>query len=63
MTLATEHLPDDIAALKQIIADLARDAAVAQAEIAKLKFQLARYQRVWSWPISASLVLVLGVQR
>src|SRR5215469_9266131 len=45
MAIATENLPDDIAALKQIIADLARDAVVAQAEIAKLKFQLARYRR------------------
>ena len=45
MTMATENLPDDIAALKQIIADLSRDAVVAQAEIAKLKFQLARYRR------------------
>jgi len=45
MTTATENLPDDIAALKQIIAGLSRDAVVAQAEIAKLKFQLARYRR------------------
>src|SRR5271166_6077495 len=45
MTIATENLPDEIEALKQIIADLARDAVVAQAEIAKLKFQLARYRR------------------
>jgi transposase len=45
MTMATENLPDDIAALKQIIADLSRDAVAAQAEIAKLKFQLARYRR------------------
>ena len=45
MTMATENLPDDIAALKQIIAGLSGDAAVAQAEIAKLKFQLARYRR------------------
>ena len=45
MTIATEKLPDDIAALKQMIADLARDAVVAQAEIAQLKFRLARYQR------------------
>jgi hypothetical protein len=45
MTMATENLPDDIAALKQIIAGLSRDAVVAQAEIAKLKFQLARYRR------------------
>jgi transposase len=42
MTIATASLPDDIAALKQIIADMARDARVAQTEIAKLKFQLAR---------------------
>ena len=40
-----EDLPDDIAALKQIITAMARDAATAQAEIAKLKFQLARYRR------------------
>jgi transposase len=45
MTIATENLPDEIQALKQIIADLARDAVAAQAEIAKLKFQLARYRR------------------
>src|ERR1700752_2416741 len=45
MTMATENLPDDIAALKQIIADLTRDAVVAQGEIPKLKFQLARYRR------------------
>jgi len=45
MTIATENLPDDIAALKQIIAGMARDARVAQTEIAKLKFQLARYRR------------------
>jgi transposase len=43
--MATENLPDDIDALKRIIADLSRDAVVAQAEIAKLKFQLARYRR------------------
>jgi hypothetical protein len=40
MTIAAENLPDDIAALKQIIADLTGDAVVAKAEIAKLKFQL-----------------------
>src|SRR5215472_15466951 len=39
--IATENLADDIAALKQIIADLTRDAVVAQTEIARLKFQLA----------------------
>jgi transposase len=42
---APEDLPDDIAALKQIIAEMARDAVTARAEIAKLKFQLARYRR------------------
>jgi hypothetical protein len=45
MTIATENLPGEIEALKQIVADLARDAVVAQAEIAKLKLQLARYRR------------------
>jgi transposase len=40
-----EALPDDIAALKRIIADLARDAVSARAEIARLQFQLARYRR------------------
>jgi len=33
-------LPDDVDALKQIIADLTRDAVVAHSEIAKLKSQL-----------------------
>ena len=32
-------------ALKRIIAAMAQDALAAQAEIARLKFQLARYQR------------------
>ena len=45
MTITADNLPDDIAALKQIIAGLTCDAVVAQAEIAKLKFQLARYRR------------------
>lgn len=45
MTIAPESLPDDIAALKRIIAEMARDAVAARAEIAKLKFQLARYRR------------------
>ena len=45
MTIAPDSLPDDIAALKRIIADMARDATTAKAEIAKLKFQLARYRR------------------
>src|SRR6516162_250428 len=41
----TADLPDDLAALKRIIAEMALDAATAQAEIARLKFQLARYRR------------------
>jgi transposase len=41
----SEALPDDIAALKRIITDMARDAVSAQVEIARLKFQLARYRR------------------
>ena len=45
MTITPESLPDDIAALKRIVAEMARDAVSAQAEIAKLKFQLARYRR------------------
>ena len=38
-------LPDDPQALKRIIAAMAQDAVAAQAEIAKLHFQLARYRR------------------
>jgi transposase len=45
VTSAPESLPDDIAALKRIIGDMARDVVAARAEIAKLKFQLARYRR------------------
>jgi transposase len=40
-----DQLPDDADALKRIIAALAQDAITAQAEIAKLRFQLARYRR------------------
>jgi len=40
-----DQLPDDTAALKRIIAAMAQDAVNAQAEIAKLRFQLARYRR------------------
>jgi transposase len=43
--LTPESLPDDIAALKRITAAMAQDAVNAQAEIAKLRFQLARYRR------------------
>src|SRR5436853_7536191 len=46
MGTAPDQLPDDAAALKQIIAAMAQDAIAAQAEIAKLRFQLARYRRV-----------------
>jgi len=45
MPLAPDQLPDDPQALKQIIAAMAQDAIAAQAEIAKLRFQLARYRR------------------
>src|SRR5204863_3621405 len=38
-------LPNDPEALKQIIAAMAQDAVAAQTEIAKLRFQLARYRR------------------
>ncbi len=40
-----DQLPDDTAALKRIITAMAQDAVNAHAEIAKLKFQLARYRR------------------
>jgi transposase len=43
--ITPDNLPDDPAALKRIIAAMAQDALVAQAEIARLKFQLARYRR------------------
>jgi transposase len=40
-----DQLPDEPEALKRIIAAMAQDAVNAQAEIAKLRFQLARYRR------------------
>jgi len=43
--IAPDSLPDDPAALKRIIAAMAQDALTAQAEIGRLKFQLARYRR------------------
>jgi hypothetical protein len=43
--ITADNLPDDLGALKRIIATMAQDALVAQAEIARLKFQLARYRR------------------
>ncbi|HEY5278814.1 MAG TPA: IS66 family transposase [Pseudolabrys sp.] len=45
MTISPDQLPDDAEALKRIIAAMAQDVTVAQAEIAKLRFQLARYRR------------------
>jgi hypothetical protein len=41
--ITADNLPDDLAALKRIIATMAQDALVAQAEIARLKFQLAHF--------------------
>jgi len=43
--ITLDNLPNDLAALKRIIAAMAQDALTAQAEIARLKFQLARYRR------------------
>jgi hypothetical protein len=43
--ITADNLPDNLAALKRIIATMAPDALSAQAEIARLKFQLARYRR------------------
>jgi transposase len=43
--ITPDNLPDDPAALKRIIAAMSQDALTAQAEIARLKFQLARYRR------------------
>ena len=45
MTISSDQLPDDARALKRIIAAMAQDAVSAQALIAKLRFQLARYRR------------------
>jgi transposase len=44
MPITPDNLPDDAAALKRIIAAMAQDALTAQAEIARLKLQLARYR-------------------
>ena len=40
-----DHLPDDVDALKRIIADMAQSAVAAQVEIEKLRFELARLKR------------------
>ena len=45
MPIAPDQLPNEPEALKRIITAMARDALAAQTEIARLKFQLARYQR------------------
>lgn len=45
MPITPDNLPDDPAALKRIIATMAQDGLTARAEIARLKFQLARYRR------------------
>lgn len=45
MSISPDQLPDDPEALKRIITAMAQDAVTAQAEIAKLRFQLARYRR------------------
>jgi transposase len=45
VTISPDQLPDDASALKRIIVAMAQDAIAAQAEIAKLRFQLARYRR------------------
>jgi transposase len=44
MELPARRWPDNLAELKRIIAATALDATTAQAEIARLKFQLARYR-------------------
>jgi transposase len=43
--IAPDALPDNPAELKRIIAVMGQDALTAEAEIARLKFQLARYRR------------------
>jgi transposase len=43
--ISPDQLPDDTQALKRIIAAMAQDAVAAEAEIAKLRFQLARCRR------------------
>src|SRR4051812_45068296 len=45
MPIAPDQLPNEPEALQRIIAAMAQDALTAQAEIARLKFQLARYRR------------------
>jgi transposase len=45
VTISPAQLPDDPEALKRIIASMAQDALAAEVEIAKLRFQLARYRR------------------
>jgi transposase len=53
--VSSDQLPDDPQALKQIITAMAQDAITAQAQIAKLRFQLARYRRAEFGPSSEKL--------
>ena len=55
MTISPNQLPDDLDGLKRIIAALVQDAVATQAEIAKLRFQLARYRRAEFGRSSAKL--------
>jgi hypothetical protein len=57
-----QNLPDDAVALKRIIAAMAQDALTAQAEIARLKFQLARYRRAEFGRSSEKLVPVAAAR-
>ena len=45
MTIALDNLPDDIDALKRIIAEMVQKAVASQVEIEKLRFELARLKR------------------
>jgi transposase len=46
MSIDSAALPDDVALLKRIIADMATEAVTARAEIEKLKAQLSRLRRL-----------------
>lgn len=45
VTIASDPLPDDVDALKRIIATMVQEAAASQVEIEKLRFELARLKR------------------
>ena len=55
MTIQPNQLPDEPEALKRIIATMAQDVITVQAEIAKLRFPVARYQRAVFWRASEKL--------